>query len=140
VVANHQRLEILGNKETVNVDNAFTDPEIHCETCVRIDYQPNLTDHVDVAYVTNGTDLSSAKRISFWVTGQGGVTFNVAGTKGNGEDITYGKTTNVALEEEWRRVELDLTQENLVNVTHLFGFVLEAQMNQTFYLKGISYE
>ncbi len=142
VVENHDSLEILGSaagEAPVKVENAFTDPEIHCEVCTRVEFQPNTSSHIDVAYVSNSTDLSSADKMIFWAMGEGDVVFNIAGRNASGEDVSYAKTLQVSLDNEWRRVEIDLSGANLDSITHLFGFSMDGANDQTFYLKGISY-
>ena len=142
VVEKHGSLEILGSatgEAPVKVENAFTDPEIHCEVCTRVEFQPNASSNIDVAYVSNSTDLSSADRMFFWAMGEGDVVFNIAGRNGPGDDVSYAKTLEVSLDNEWRKVEIDLSGANLDSITHLFGFSMDGANDQTFYLKGISY-
>jgi hypothetical protein len=143
VIANHESIQIEGSatgEEPIMIENTFVDPEIHCESCTRVEFQPSNFSQVDVAYVSNTTDLSSSDRVTFWVMGEGDVVFNVAGRNIDGHDISYAKTLQVRLGDDWRRVEIDLSGENLDAVTHLFGFSMDGATEQTFYLKGISYD
>lgn len=140
IVPNHLSLEVAGLSESSEllVDNSFIDPEIHCETCTRVDYRPDASDLVEAAYVTNATDLGLAEKMNFWVMGEGEAVFNVAGKRLN-QTISYEQQISVALDSEWRQIEVDLAGSKLSDITHLFGFSLDGVEDQTFYLKGMTF-
>jgi hypothetical protein len=140
VVQNHLSLEVAGISEESEllVDNSFTDPEIHCETCTRVEYRPNASDSVEAAYVVNATDLGIAQKMNFWVMGEGEAAFNVAGKRLN-QTISYEESVRIALDREWRQIEVDLAGNNLSDITHPFGFTLDGVEDQTFYLKGMTF-
>lgn len=140
VVESHQSLAVWGISEAseLEVDNSFTDPEIHCETCTRVEYHPNASDSVSATYVVNGTDLGLSQKMTFWVMGEGEALFNVAGKRLN-QTILYEESISMTLEREWRQIEVDLSGSNLSDITHLFGFSLDGAEEQTFYLKGITF-
>jgi hypothetical protein len=142
VIQQHYTMEITGNStdQEISVDNAFVDPEIHCETCSAIEYRPNGSGLIEAAYVTNATDLSLARNMTWWAMGDGEVTFHVAGSRGVNDTISYGKQVAVALGDEWQHVEVDLAGINLREVTHPFGFSLAGTGERTFYLKGVMFE
>jgi hypothetical protein len=141
VVETHSSMEITGNStnEQLKIDNFFISPEIHCETCTRVEYDANFSDSVEAAYVTNQTDLGLAQKMSFWAMGEGDVTFNVAGKVDQNETVSYAKSVDLSLDDEWQQVELDLSTSDLGDVTHLFGFSVGGTEAQTFYLKGAVY-
>lgn len=152
VIENYQSLEIsptsAGN-QTIEIDNGFTDPESHCEACTKVAYHPGRQDGVDVAFVVNATDLSSSDSFSFWAKGEGEVNFSVAGKRAgnNSEAVDYQNSVRQDLDDQWRRIEIDLQAEgnnddddDLSSITHLFGFSLEGSADQTFYLKGMTYD
>ena len=70
--------------------------------------------------------------------GEGEAVFNVAGKRLN-QTISYEQQISVALDSEWRQIEVDLAGSNLSDITHLFGFSLDGVEDQTFYLKGMTF-
>jgi hypothetical protein len=140
IVPNHLSLEVAGLSESSEllVDNSFINPEIHCEACTRVDYRPDASNSVEAAYVANVTDLGLAEKMNFWVMGDGEAVFNVAGKRLN-QTISYEQKISVALDREWRQIEVDLAGSNLSDITHLFGFSLDGVEDQTFYLKGMTF-
>jgi hypothetical protein len=99
-----------------------------------------------VAFVVNATDLNFSDSFSFWAKGEGEVNFSVAGKRAgnNSEAVDYQNSVRQDLDDQWRRIEIDLQAEgnddDLSNITHLFGFSLEGSADQTFYLKGMTYD
>ena len=52
------------------VNNAFIDPEHHCEGCTRMVYTPGSKDQAGIAYKDDKLDLGSSQRIVFFAKGQ----------------------------------------------------------------------
>jgi len=123
------------NFTSLEISDSFVNPEIHCEICTSV----NAAGESAAAYVSNATDLTGATKFSFWAMGESGgedVTFKVAGKSQDGA-VVYANTTNVALDNEWRRYEVELAGVDLNGITHLFAF--DAGGEETFYVKGAAY-
>jgi hypothetical protein len=140
VIQQHYTMDITGNLtgQEIGIDNSFVDPEIHCETCSAVEYRPKASDAIEAAYVTNATDLSLARNLTWWVMGSGDVTFHIAGSRGINGTLSYGEDVAIALDDEWQQVEVDLGGMDLHEVTHPFGFSLAGTEERSFYLKGIT--
>ena len=52
------------------VNNAFIDPEHHCEGCTRMVYTPGSKDEAGIAYKDDKLDLGNSQRIVFFAKGQ----------------------------------------------------------------------
>jgi hypothetical protein len=142
VIQNHHTKDISGNStsQEINVDDSFVDPEIHCETCTKIEYRPNGSSTVEVAYVTNATDLGLATTLTWWAMGDGEVTFLVVGRQGMNDTISYAKEVAVMLNDEWQQFEVELDGIPLHNVTEPFGFSIAGVEEKTLYLKGVTFD
>ena len=139
VIQHHYDMDITGNSSSqeITIDDSFVDPEIHCETCTKVESRPDGESAIEAAYVTNATDLSLASKLTWWAMGDGEVTFRVAGSSGTNDSISYAKEVAAMLDDEWRQVEVDLNGTDLQNVTHPFGFSLTEPGDRTMYLKGM---
>lgn len=132
-VAENSHIE--NNSSNLEISDSFVDPEIHCEICTAV----NGAGQVEATYITNATDLTDATKFAFWTMGESGgenVTFKIAG-KSHYDTVVYANTTNIILDNEWKRYEIDLAGAHLRGITHLFGF--ETNSEQTFYIKGAAY-
>lgn len=130
------------------VDEAFSDPEAHCELCAKIVYNPEWQGTGEAAYVTEEMHLQGVSEVQFWARGeQGGETwtFKAAGKRGPDGAVAYANTTQATLGQEWEMYEIAIPSPSppnaadLTSVTHLFAFEPSAGGNQTIYLKGIAY-
>jgi hypothetical protein len=142
VIQNHHTKDITGNStsQEINVDDTFVDPEIHCETCTKIEYRPNGSSTVQVAYVTNVTDLGLATRLTWWAMGDGEVTFLIVGKQAMNDTISYAKEVAVVLNDEWQQFEIELDGIQLHNVTQPFGFSIAGTEGRALYLKGVTFD
>ena len=134
------------------VNNAFIDPEHHCEGCTRMVYTPGSKDQAGIAYKDDKLDLGSSQRIVFFAKGQPNeqVTFVAAGndTKLSPSDDTdiFPKvnfsivTENVTLKNDWQRFEIGLNDTALSDATYPFGiqFSADSTQKQVFYIKGVT--
>jgi hypothetical protein len=137
-ILENSTIEIEGNSssDVIRVDNGFADPEIHCETCTRVEFRPDSTETIEVSFVANGTDLGKAQKLTFWAMGDGNVTFSAAGRSSANGTVSYSESIALSLDDEWQRTELDISESELDNITHLFGFSVQGAEAQTFYIKG----
>ncbi|MEW5841030.1 hypothetical protein [Nitrososphaera sp.] len=155
----------------------WVNSEISCEFCTRLEYTPtNQQSAPELSYVDKGDGTSpslvGAKKVSFYVRGENGgevVKFKAAGKSaddaaavaaaGNGpqqpkdkqqqqKSIKFAVASKpVNLEKSWKKLELDLTQENLAGVVEPFAVELAKNSAQgrpggpvVIYLKAITYD
>jgi len=130
------------------IDDAFSDPETHCELCARIAYNSERQSPSEAAYVTKEMHFEGVRGVQFWARGeQGGEawTFKAAGKRGPDGAVAYANNTQITLGQEWERYEIAIPSQSppgaadLSSVTHLFAFEPASGGNQTIYLKGIVY-
>jgi PKD repeat protein len=155
----------------MKIEEEFVDPDQHCEFCTRVEYTPGRQGLSGFAYESSrGIDLTGAKRVVFWAMGEESnenITFKIAGKPLDGledtadrqqdrvdnvtsrlgsifESETFALTTEeVALENDWRKYEVDLTGVDLRGITLPFGFELSegaGSQKQVFYMKGVTYD
>jgi len=154
--------KLVGDANNIKVNEDFIDPENHCEFCTLIEYQPGPRGMAGFAYENDtGLDLTGANKVRFWIMGEQGnerVKFKIAGKSyDNIEDRRPNRPTNsifeserfaltteeLALANDWRRYEIDLTGVNLDNITHPFGFELSkgnGPQKQVIYIKGLVFD
>jgi PKD domain/Bacterial Ig domain len=134
------------------INNAFIDPEHHCEGCSRMVYTPGSQGEAGLAYKDNNLDLGNSQRIVFFAKGPPNkqVAFVAAGndsmlTKSNDTDL-FPKinftvvTDNVTLKNDWQRFEIGLNGTALSDATYPFGiqFSADSTQKQVFYIKGVT--
>jgi PKD repeat protein len=134
------------------VNNAFIDPEHHCEGCTRMVYTPGALDEAGIAYKDDKLNLGSYQRIVFFAKGQPNeqVSFVAAGndtklSTTNDTDI-FPKvnfsivTENVTLKNDWQRFEIGLNDAVLSDAAYPFGiqFSADSAQKQVFYIKGVT--
>lgn len=141
----------------LSVYENFIDTERDCEFCVRVEYIPGPEGVAGMAFKNDkGLDLSTAKKLTFYVMGLGGgevVKFYAAGKKvdstedsikGLFKNVNFDKTTqDVTLSKNWKKIEIDLSNSDLRGITHPFGFEMSKEKNgpdSVIYLKGVRYE
>lgn len=141
----------------LRVHNSFIDTERDCEFCIRVEYIPGSGGVAGIAFRNDkGLDLSAAKKVTFYAMGgEGGeiVKFKAAGKKvdKNGvedteifNNVKFDKTTEeVTLTKNWKKLEIDLSKDDLSGITHPFGLEISKEKNKpdsVVYLKGVKYE
>jgi hypothetical protein len=142
----------------VKINENFIDSENHCEFCTRIEVVSGPEGEAGIAYVLDKPlDFSQAKSVTFFAMGEKGgekVKFKVAGKKIDtlqAEDGTEPftehqfelTTTEVTLNQEWRKYNVDVTGADLTGITHPFGIEMspsKAVGKQIFYIKYIIYD
>lgn len=142
------------------INSETLEPDSSCEFCTQVIYKPGKEGTAAAAYQLNKTDLRLSKRIVFFAMGEKGgeqVSFIAAGKRtGNGAvvvdrldrdlfpDVYFEvMTKNITLPNHWKRYEISLLSNDLVNITHPFGYVVFADRsakNQSFFLKGITFD
>lgn len=108
------------------------DTQRNCEFCFAFIYTPDQKGKTEVAFSSHvkGYDLSGAKKVSFYLMGDNGdevVTVKAAGKK----KITNGieeksksfavSTQPIKLEKQWKKLEIDLSNNDLSDVTYPFA-------------------
>lgn len=135
----------IAGSSGISVDDAFSDPETHCELCTMIDYNPEGPG--EAAYVSEMMHLEGVREVQFWARGEQGNetgTFKAAGKRGPDGAVAYANAMQITLSQEWGRYEIDIPTHlsdtaDLSSITHLFAFETASNSNQTIYLKGIAY-
>ncbi len=144
------------NPGTLVIDPESIDPDDNCEFCFRIEYIPSEMDHAGAVLKANKKfDLGDAERMVFFAKGEGGgeeVTFSaagkhtdkVAGIASEKELMFAFKSEKIKLEKEWQRYEIDLSNADLKDITHGFGFDVAkskvAGKSVVILIKGITYD
>jgi hypothetical protein len=137
------------------ITDTYVDDLNHCEFCTRIQYYPGEKDQAGFSYLSSqGYDLTNAKRVTFYAMGLAGdakVQFFVAGkdAKGKGGDDLFktqkfAKATKaIKLENDWRKIEIDVSNLDLKDITHPFGFKIKPSKDSgqiVFYLKSVFFD
>jgi len=118
--------------EHLKIYENVIDTQRHCEFCIAFVYTPGPVGETEVAFssMVKGFDLSGAKKVSFYVMGDEGdevVTLKVAGKKKLPTVIEQKSkefavsTKPIKLEKQWQKLEIDLQNEDLTDVTYPFG-------------------
>lgn len=108
------------------------DTERNCEFCIAFVYTPSTIGKTEVAFSSHvkGYDLSGAKKVTFYAMGDKGdevVTLKIAGKKKiiNGieeKSKDYAVSTKpTKLEKQWQKLEIDLSNSDLNDVTYPFA-------------------
>lgn len=127
----------------VRVDVENLDPDDHCETCIRIDYNPSIVGKAGLAWKTaQPLDVQGAKRVVLFAKGQFGgeeVNFKFLGkqtgpTSSIADDLLFdnidfaAQSGTLVLSSNWNEYHIDLptldTQE-FIDVTHLFAVEID---------------
>jgi len=140
----------------LSIDNNFIDPSNHCDFCNKIEYTPGRDGKAGIAYRTDELDLTGYQRIVFFARGQQGgevVSFIAIGrsatdpTLSNVGVFPYQRfditSSNVTLENFWKRYEISLHGIKLEDVPYPFGFVIMShglEVKRIFYLKGVTFD
>lgn len=146
------------NPSRIKIDSEFIDPEEHCEFCYRIEIDPGATGKTGAMLKANKLfNLEDAQRLILYARGEVGgedVRFNAAGkyvdrpNGGNAAKLMKfafaSEGTN--LDKQWQRYEMDLSNTDLTDITHGFGFEVdrstlkESGKTIVIYLKGITFD
>ena len=130
--------------DNLTANDAFSDPETHCELCAKITYEPRGAGAAEASYAGSRAHISGASNVTFWARGEeGGETaiFKVAGVQAMNGTAAYANNTQLTLDKEWRMYAIGLPEEKLYGVSRPFSVELAANGgSQTIiYLKGITY-
>jgi hypothetical protein len=146
------------NLSRIKIDTEFIDPDEHCEFCYRIEIEPGAAGRLGAMLKANKLyNLESAQRLHLFAKGESGgeeLQFNAAGKyvddRANGKVtklMKYAFTSdNMRLKNDWQRYEMDLSNADLSDISHGFGFdVSAASLNSSdkpivIYLKGITFD
>lgn len=147
------------NPSKIKIDSDFVDPDEHCEFCYRVEYTPGAIGKGGALFkAEKAIDLTQAKRMSFFAKGAlGGEQIQVSSAgklASNGKAVKFGATSkDLALENKWKKYEIDVSNLDLSGITHGFAFKVSknaALKNDNssdnknvpivIYLKGITYE
>jgi len=140
--------------EHLKIYENVIDTERHCEFCIAFVYTPGPVGQTDVAFssTVKGFDLSGAKKVSFYVMGDKGdevVTLNAGGKKTlpnviDKKSKDFAVTTKpIKLEKQWQKLEIDLKNKDLKDVTYPFGIQFKDVKNGepvVIFVKWIMYE
>ena len=154
---------LLRNVELISSLGESGDPSTHtiglvdaldnCEGCSQFVYKGGLKGVAGVVFkISQGADLSSAKRIVFFARGEtaGEKAVFLAIGKNSSSNSIFPKikfaviTTDVSVPTDWKRYEIslaNLSTTDLTGVTAPFAFILKkvpGQGQTVFYIKGIS--
>ena len=149
--------DAVSPKKYLIVYDSFIDTERHCEHCIRIEYVPGPEGVAGMAFQNEqGLDFKPFKKVTFYIMGlEGGevIKFKAAGktvdsskvsSKEIFKNVKFDKTTkDVTLSKDWKKMEIDLSNSDLKEITHPFGFQLSNDKNKAntvFYLKGVTYD
>lgn len=161
VKANFPLLEMSGdakdNPLQMKIDSDFIDPDANCEFCYMIEFTPGATGEAGAMLKAEKPfNLKDAKSLTLFARGESGgenVEFNVAGKYVDG--VTGAGTSKImkfaftsektTLKNDWQKYQIDLSNADLRDITHGFGFALEKSGLQgsgkpvVIYLKGITF-
>jgi len=137
----------------VNIFENVVDTERSCEHCTLVSYRPGPDGYAEVGYISSAShDFTGASRMVFFVMGHDGgevVHFDVAGKKSsnNVEDegaIKYAVTTQaITLDREWKRIQVDLSGQDLTDITHPLNIHVSGSDTNSriaFYIKHIIFD
>jgi len=129
---------------------------IGCEFCTRIEYVPGMMGRTELSFASDeGYDLTGAKKVTFFVMGAEGdevITIKAAGKKivdqntGKISEVKYKTHTKpVKLEKTWEKLEVNLGQGNMKDITNAFGIEIKRTDNNSdkpivLFIKGIVFE
>lgn len=146
---------ILGSDPVIIHDNVVSG-RTGCEFCTRIEYVPGIMGRTELSFASDKSyDLTGAKKVTFFVKGAEGdevITVKAAGKKivdqntGKVSEIKYRTHSKpFKLEENWKRLEIDLGQGSLKDITNAFGVEINRANNNSdkpvvLYIKGILFE
>jgi len=140
------------------VTENYIDSDNSCEFCTLVDYTPSVQGVTGMSYVDDkGFDLTNAKRVTFYVIGLSGdatIKFMVAGKNldKKSDDISnqgifknqkFAETTqSMSLGNDWKKLEIDVSKDDLKNITHPFAFEIKSKGTGevAFYIKYIIYD
>ena len=147
------------NVGSLRVYEDYIDTDNHCEFCTRVEYTPGVQGVAGMAYVdVKGHDLTGTKRVTMYVMGISGdekIKFMVGGKKfdktkdkisyqGIFKDQKFAKVTqNISLDKNWKKLEVDVSNGDLKDITHPFAFEItkgKGTEKVVFYLKYVVYD
>lgn len=151
--------EIHG-ESSVTLDNAYTKSPHSTPDCVKITYRPGSARWAGVYAQFNvsgpgnwgeypGRNLTGYTRLVWYARGQIGnemVEFKAGGIDAPGKqyrDSFERSLGTIKLEKEWKRYEMDLSNEDLSSVIGGFCWIATALSNSnglTFYIDSVTYE
>jgi hypothetical protein len=145
------------NPSRIKIDTEFIDPDEHCEFCYRIEIEPGAVGKLGAALKASKLyNLESAERVYLFARGQVGgeeLQFDAAGKYVDGQVngkaaklMKFGYTSEkIKLKKDWQRYEMDLSNADLKDVSHGFGFDVATNLKSSnkpivFYLKAITFD
>lgn len=142
--------------DPVIVNDNVVSGMIGCEFCTRIEYNPGIMGRTELSFASDKSyDLTGAKKVTFFAMGAEGdevITIKAAGKKvidKNTTKITEIKynthTKPLKLEKNWKKLEVNLGQGSLKDITNAFGIEIKRTDNNSdepivLYIKGIVFE
>jgi hypothetical protein len=146
---------VIGS-DPISIHENVVSGKIGCEFCSRIEYTPGIMGRTELSFASDKSyDLTGAKKVSFFVMGAEGdevITVKAAGKKvidqntGKVSDIKYKTHSKpVKLEKNWKKLELDLGNGSLKDITNAFGIEINKDDNNgnkpvVLYIKEIIFE
>jgi hypothetical protein len=141
-------------EEHLKIYENVIDTQRHCEFCIAFVYTPGQLGKAEVAFssTVKGYDLSEAKKVSFYIMGDKGdevVTLKAGGKKTlpnviDKKSKEFAVTTKpIKLEKQWQKLEIDLKNKDLKDVTYPFGIEFTDNKNGqpvVMFVKWIKYE
>jgi hypothetical protein len=142
----------------IKIDSEFIDPDEHCEFCYRIEIDPGATGMLGTTFKANKVfNLEGAERLTFYARGEIGgedVRFRAAGKSVDGanarnaaEPVRFAfESEGTKLDRQWQRYEMDLSNADLTDITHGFGFEIDrSALNEpgqtvVIYLMGVTFD
>lgn len=143
--------------DPVIVHDNVVSGRIACEFCTRIEYVPGMLGRTELSLASDTSyDLTGAKKVTFFAMGAEGdevITIKAAGKKiidqdtGKVTEVKYKTHTKpVTLEKTWKKLEVNLGQGNMKDITNAFGIEIKRSDNNNtdepivLYIKEIVFE
>lgn len=143
--------------DPVTVHDNVVSGRIACEFCTRIEYIPGMLGRTELSLASDTSyDLTGAKKVTFFAMGAEGeevITIKAAGKKiidqdtGKVTEVKYKTYTKpVKLEKTWKKLEVNLGQGNMKDITNAFGIEIKRSDNNNsdepivLYIKEIVFE
>jgi hypothetical protein len=143
--------------DPVIVHDNVVSGRIACEFCTRIEYIPAMLGRTELSLASDTSyDLTGAKKVTFFAMGAEGdevITIKAAGKKildqetGKVTEVKYKTHTKpVMLENTWKKLEVNLGQGNMKDITNAFAIEIKQADNNNsdepivLYIKEIVFE
>lgn len=144
----------MGTTKGIKMDDGCAVNPHAGKTCLKVEYtepaewagvvwQDPVNDWGDQA---GGSNLTGAKKLTFWARGEKGgevvsFKFGILGSDKKYSDTGSGDLTDVKLTKEWKEYSIDLAGKNLTRIKTGFVWTLAGQgAPVAFYIDDIQYE